>query len=311
MSILAIDFGGTRTRAAWFSADLRLQTRHETPSLVNQAAQTVIERIIMTARSVVPTGQSPSAIGICAPGPLDPYAGVIYHSETLPGWHNIPLAQLVSDAFGERPTFMNNDGNLAALAEYHAGALQDTNPGLFMTISTGIGGGAVLNGQLFTGWGGLAIEPGHMRIPLPDGKVYRLEELSSGTALGYWAQRKLDESSRPSQLRQLQVIDGQAVGNAAKHGDLLALEVVRQAGYWLGIGFANLLHLYNPQAIALAGSVTQLGDLLLEPATQSMLDNLLDPRFYHAGLIRFATLGGDVCLMGAALYAARCLAERD
>jgi glucokinase len=312
MSILSIDFGGTRTRAAWFVADsesnLRRLKRSETPSRVDQPAQAVIDRMIALCREVVPEGVMPAAIGICAPGPLDAQHGVIYHAETLPGWQNVPLARIISGAFGGKPVFMQNDGNLAALAEYQGGALHGANPGIFMTLSTGIGGGAVLDGKLFSGANGLAIEPGHMVFRLPDGKVYRLEDLASGTALGRWARRKLAESDAPSLLREAFTVDGQAVGAAAEAGDALALEVVAQAGYWLGLGFANLLHLFNPQAIALAGSVTRLGDLLLDPARQTLVANLLDPGFYHDDLIRYARLGDDVCLTGAALYAVQRLA---
>ena len=104
-------------------------------------------------------------------------------------------------------------------------------------------------------------------------------------------------------LRHISIVDGKAVGNAAQSGDALAVDVVRQAGYWLGLGIVNLLHVFNPHAIALGGSVTHLGDLLLNPAKQAIREHVLDAGFYRNDLIRYAALGDDTGLIGAAAYA--------
>lgn len=307
MGILVIDFGGTRTRAAWVAAvnghSVQLARRQETYSQVNDTQQAVVERIIALGRSVVPPNAQISAIGICAPGPLDADAGVIHHAKTLPGWKDVPLSAQLSAAFDGVPVFMQNDANLAALAEYHAGAGRGTDPMLYLTLSTGIGGGAVIGGRLFTGWRGLAIEPGHQQCRLPDGRFVRLEELASGTGLGNVARQRLANEATPSTLRTLPHVDGRAVGEAARNGDALALEVVQSAGTWLGMGLVNLLHLFNPQAIVLGGSVSLLGELLLAPARAVIDAQLLDRAFYHETLLRAAHFGDDVGLVGAALYA--------
>lgn len=305
MGILAIDFGGTRTRAAFYNDDLQQIARDETRSLVDQPAEAVIERILNTARRVVPAGETISAIGISAPGPLDPRTGIIRHALTLPGWRDTPLAEIVSDAFAGIPAYIENDGNLAALAEYKFGAARGCDPTLYLTLSTGIGGGAIINGNLFTGWSGLAIEPGHMRFTLPSGEVRRLEELASGTGIGLSAQDRLAATTQPSSLRLCATINGQVVGEAAQAGDPLAIEIVHEAGMWLGLGFVNLLHLYSPRVIVLGGSVSKLGDLILNPAWAMIRVHILDERFIPFDLIRLAQLGDDVCLMGAALHARR------
>jgi glucokinase len=307
MSLLAIDFGGTRTRAGWYSDEITLLARAEARSQVEQPVDQVVARIVATARQVIPPGAAPAAIGICAPGPLDAAAGVIHHAATLPGWRDVPLASLISQAFGGVPAFVQNDGNLAAVAEHRLGALRGADPALYLTISTGIGGGAIIDGRLFTGWRGLAVEPGHICIPHPDGSIYRLEQLASGTALGEWGRKALASSDEASALRGMAHVDGQAVGTAALQGDALAGRVVAQAGHWLGVGLATLLHLFNPQAVALGGSVAQLGEALLAPARAAMARCLLDPAFAHEGLLRPAALGDDVCLAGAALHAQACL----
>lgn len=306
MGILAIDFGGTRTRAAFYNDAVEQIARDETRSLVDQPASAVIERILQTARKVVPSGEKIHVIGISAPGPLDAKAGIIRSALTLPGWRDTPLAQIVSSAFGV-PTYIENDANLAALAEYERGAAQGCDPAIYMTLSTGIGGGAVVNGRLFTGWSGLAIEPGHMRFMLPSGEIRRLEELASGTAIGSIARTRLETTNRYSSLRECVVVDGQAVGEAAQAGDGFALEIIHEAGEWLGLGMVNLLHLFSPQVIVLGGSVSKLGDLLLQPAWNVIHAQILDPGFVSPNLIRLAELGDDVCLVGAALYAVRHL----
>jgi len=305
MSILAIDFGGTRTRAAWYSADLEMIARSETPSLVDQPAAHVLKRIIETARSVVPQGMQPAAIGISAPGPLDAPRGVIHHALTLPGWQDVPLAVLLSEAFGGAAAYMQNDANLAAVAEAERGAARGCDPALYLTLSTGIGGGAVIGGRLFTGARGLAIEPGHIQCTLPDGRILRLEDLASGTGIAARARERLQRDDAPSTLRALSEINAKVVGEAAVSGDALAISIIEEAGYWLGLALVDLLHLFNPQVVVIGGSVARLGDLLFDPARKIIRERILHPDFYTEDLIRPAQLGDDVCLVGAALLAAR------
>lgn len=302
--LLAIDFGGTRTRVGWYSEALELLAREEGLSHTEETIEAVINRIISLARRVVPEGVIPKAIGICAPGP-QAYSGYIRYAHTLPTWVNIPLADRISAAFGGAPAHMENDANLAALAEYQFGAAQGADPALYLTVSTGIGGGAIIGGQLFTGWQGLAIEPGHIKFPARDGKIYSLEALSSGTAIGRLASERLVTSDEPSSLRGVERVDGKAVGEAAKQGDPLALAVVSEAGHWLGLGLVAMVHLFNPQVIVIGGSVVNLGELIFAPARQTLSEFLIDPLFNHAELVKVAALGDDVCLMGAAIHAQR------
>ena len=303
---LAIDFGGTRSRAALFDGDLRLFSRAETLSRVHDGPEVVLDRLIALGKSLTGADNEPAAIGIAAPGPLDSAAGLIIKAETLPGWSNVPIAATLSRAFGGAPAFVENDANLGALAEYHLGAGAGADPMIYLTISTGIGGGALVNGELFTGADGLAIEPGHMRLTLPNGGIRRWEELASGTALGQLARRQLRAGAAPSILRGFSSIDGKAVGEAAWAGDEFACDCVRQTGIWLGLGLVNLLHLFNPAAIVLGGSVMKLGDLILNPARKVIDEQALYEGFVSGGLLRAAKLGDDVCLVGAALHARQC-----
>jgi glucokinase len=300
--ILSIDFGGTRTRVGWFSEKLDLLARDEGASHTEEGSDAVIARIIDLVRRVVPAGGKPSAIGICGPGP-QAYTGLILNAATLPGWDRVPLADRISAAFDGAPAHMENDANLAALAEYHFGAARGANPAIYLTVSTGIGGGAIIDGKLFTGWRGLAIEPGHLKFPAPNGRLYSLEAFSSGTGIGRLARERLERDDEPSTLRHVPVVDGKAVGEAAAAGDAFALSIVDQAGRWLGLGLVNLVHLFNPQVIVIGGSVVNLGDLIFAPARQILAESLIDPLFNDPNLIRIAELGDDVCLIGAALHA--------
>lgn len=298
---LAIDFGGTRSRAALFDDELRLLRRAEMLSRVAAGPEIVLGRLVDLGKSLLDAATEVASIGIAAPGPLDTAAGVIIKAETLPGWSQVPIAAALSRAFGGVGAFVENDANLGALAEYHLGAGRGADPLIYLTISTGIGGGAVVGGELFTGADALAIEPGHMRLTLPDGSIRRLEELASGTALGEWAAHDLRTSAMPSILREHEVVDGCAVGAAAVAGDALALAVVTRAGTWLGLGLVNLLHLFNPRAIVLGGGVMRLEDIYLEPARAVIRKHILHEAFYSDDLLRLARFSEDACLIGAAL----------
>ncbi len=300
---LAIDFGGTRSRAALFDRDLRLIRRAETLSRVSDGPEIVLERLIALGETLTNEDDNLASICIAAPGPLDTAAGVIIKAETLPGWSQVPIAETLSRAFGGLPASVENDANLGALAEYHLGAGGGADPMIYLTISTGIGGGAIINGELFNGFSGHAIEPGHMRFTLPAGGIRRWEELASGTALGELARRQLKAGAKPSALREIEAIDGQAVGEAALAGDTFALDCLRQAGTWLGLGLVNLLHIFNPAAIVLGGSVMNLGELILDPARQVIAEQILFEGFLPEDLLRPARFDDDVCLVGAALHA--------
>ena len=251
---LAIDFGGTRSRAALFDEQLNLLRRAETPSRVDEGVEPVLNRLIALGESLLDERMQPTAIGIAAPGPLDTDKGIIIKSRVLPGWSMVEIGPRVSGAFDGAPTVVQNDANLGALAEYQLGAGKGCDPMIYLTISTGIGGGVIIGGELFTGWRGLAAEPGHMRLMAADGTPRRLEELASGTAIGESARRRLRETDTPSSLRSLPVVDGRAVGEAALQGDALALNIVRQAGEWLGFGLVNLLHLFNRKRLSSAAA---------------------------------------------------------
>ncbi len=303
MSYLAIDFGGTRTRVAWYDENLVQCIRDEMLSRVEDGQETVISRMIEFAKRVVPADGQLKGIGVAAPGPLDPHNGVIYHAKTLPGWSNTPLATFLQDAF-QVPIKIDNDANLAALAEFRMGAGQGANPLVYLTLSTGIGGGLIIDGNIFRGWSGLAIEPGHINFRIPDGSIRRLEEVASGTGIGKLAQERLQQQPEiNSSLRGRDKfqITGEDVGTSALQGDVFALSIIKEASMYLGLGIVNIIHLYSPEAIVFGGSMSQLGDLLFASIEKMIEQRVLDARFVPQNLLRVAHFGDDVCLLGASL----------
>jgi glucokinase len=297
MGILAFDFGGTRTRAGYFDDQLSLVQRAEMPSDVLEGPQAVMMRMVALGRKVI--AGDVRAVGVSAPGPLDTRAGVIHHAWTLPGWQNIPIGPWLSEAFGV-PAYVENDANCGALAEYHAGAGRNCDPMIYLTISTGIGGGVVIDGKLFTGWRGLAAEPGHQVFRLPDGRVKKLEELASGTGIAQIARERLATWGDATLLRHSPEVTAKTVGHAAQQGDPLAQAIIHEAAEWLGLGMVNLAHLFNPQAVVIGGSVARLGELLFAPVRAALEAHLLSPDFNAPDLLRPAALGDDACLIGAA-----------
>jgi len=162
---IAVDLGGTNIRAARGTADGRILARASHRTLAAEGEAAVIQRIVQAIREVWPEDGNARAIGISAPGPLDPWKGVIIYAPNLPGWRDVPLRDDIMREF-HVPTRLGNDANLAALAEYRFGAGRGYDDMIYLTLSTGIGGGVICGGRLLLGAKGFAAELGHMSVDL-------------------------------------------------------------------------------------------------------------------------------------------------
>ncbi len=301
--IIAVDLGGTRMRAARLDPQLNILERTEVPTLAEQGPDKVIERMIRLIQDVWPApGTVVSSIGVSSPGPLNPVTGVVLAPPNLPGWHNIPLAQRLQEAFG-LPVYIGNDANVAILAEVARGAAQGSKHAIYLTLSTGIGGGVLIDGRLLLGQEGFAAEIGHMLLVV-DGHVSSLEKEAAGPALARQVRMQIEQgrASVLSDLAQgdLARIDGALIGQAAGQGDALALEIIERAGWIIGIGIASLLHLFNPQVIVIGGSVSNLGELLFAPMLASVEAHVIDVGYVQNLRIEKAALGENVSIVGAA-----------
>jgi glucokinase len=306
--ILAVDLGGTQIRAALCDPTGQIYHRVANLTLASEGLERVLGRIYQTideAVAGVPAEQI-VAIGIGAPGPLNPTTGVIREAPNLPGWANVPLRNLIGERY-QRPTFLGNDANLAALAEHLYGAARGVPDMIYLTISTGIGSGVISGGRLLLGAQGLAAEAGHTVVE-PSGPVCscglrgHLEALAAGPAITRDVVGRIKAGKKSLLVRlvdgDLGRINARLVNEAAQAGDKLSIGAYRRAGRYLGIGIANLLHLFNPRSVVLGGSVTKAGKLLLEPM-QETIRQLTFPQYTEGLSLVAAALGDDVGLMGA------------
>ena len=278
MDILIVsDIGGTQMRVAAFDADTLTQVAHKRiPTQGNNQLPT--DRLIQLI-SEIGKDHKIKAVGIAAPGFLDPKKGVVYEAPNIPGWNNLELKKIIEGSI-KAPVFIGNDANMAALGEWKYGAGKGHKDILYLTISTGIGSGVIIDGQLLLGHRGLAAEFGHVTID-PNGPICgcghpgHLEAFSSGTAIRKYVMEELSKGV-PSLLSSNEHLSSKDIYLAAMKNDNLAVEAFSRAGKYLGIAIANFLHMLNPSIVILGGGVTQAGDLLLTPLKES-LNNQLCP----------------------------------
>ncbi len=304
-SIIGIDLGGTRLRVARVDRDMNIINRKEILTRAEQGPDSTIERMIELIREMLPTEPNSivSGIGISAPGPSNPNTGVVVAPPNLPGWHNVPIVQILQKEFGFS-TFLGNDANVAVLAEIARGAARGYRHVVFITISTGIGGGVVSDGRLLLGKDGLGAEVGHIQMLVEGDHVSSLEREAAGPALARRAVAAL-EAGQTSLMREmvngdLERLSGSVVGQAAVQGDPLAVAIVERAGRILGLGIVSLLHLFNPEIIVLGGGVSNVGDLMFNPMREAIHKYSLDSSYWENLQIRPAELGENVSLVGAA-----------
>ena len=309
---VAVDLGGTNIRTIRGTADGTILAR---VSLRTQAAEgeaAVMARILGAIREVWPPDPNDHvhAIGVSVPGPVDPWRGILFNAPNLPGWSYVPLGDLITREF-HVPARLGNDANLAALAEYRFGAGKGHANMVYITLSTGIGSGVIADGRLLLGAKGLAAELGHVCVDLNGprcncGNIGCIEAIAAGPAIAKTAVAKIqagEHSVMPELVSgNLADVSAETVGQAAQMGDALAASIVLHAGRAIGAAIVNLLHAFNPGIVICGGGLTRMGDLLMEPIRQTMVERASD-RDYWVDIV-LASLGDDVALLGALALAA-------
>ncbi len=309
---LAVDLGGTRLRVAVTDEGFRLSGRQEEATALPEGPEGVVRQIgRMMDRSLLDSGVAHArirSVAVGSPGPLDAKLGVIHGAPNLTGWTKVPLKRMLEGRL-DLPVAVVNDANAAALAEHRLGAGRGTRDFVYLTISTGIGGGVIVNGRPLEGASGTAGELGHTTIDRHGpvckcGNIGCLEALASGTAIGERFQHGLQAGRRSSASNWLgpEAASAADVTRAAQEGDLYALEVFTDAAEALGFGVLNCIHTFNPEVIALGGGVTHAGSLLFDPMMR-IVERYAFP--IPRGDVRIvpAELGDDVGLAGAACVA--------
>lgn len=279
--IVGVDLGGTNIAAGAMPTDgTREIAMRMTPTLPEEGATRVVDRIArmiedVIAQTIAETGavrEDFLGVGIGSPGPLDRENGIVIVTPNL-GWRDFPLRDEVAKRVNLKAT-LDNDANCATLGEWWAGAAKGGRNVVGLTIGTGIGGGLILDGKLYHGASDAAGEIGHTTIDSTGrrckcGNYGCLEAYTSGPAIAERAREAID-SDGESILRDmvdgdLSKITAQTVYDASKRGDETARNVVRDTAHFLGVGISNLINIFNPDTVVIAGGVTQAGDALFDP----------------------------------------------
>ena len=309
--VLALDVGGTKLAAGVVTGAGDVLSLVIAPSRAEEGPEQMITRHLELGRRAVEeagvTWPEVRAVGIACGGPLDPVEGIIQSPPNLPGWDDVPLVAVVREAF-DRPTAVENDATAGALAEwwFGAGRARGVRHLVYLTISTGVGGGLILDGRLYRGAAGNAGELGHLTVeyegrPCGCGRRGCLEAYASGTNIAARAREAL-ASGAASSLAGRPAISAKDVAEAAAAGDELARRIWDETTAILGSAMANVLDVFNPDLIVLGGGVTRAGDALLVPVRRAGLAQAMAPASRSADIV-LAGLGEHLGIVAAASVA--------
>ncbi|UOQ45657.1 ROK family protein [Halobacillus salinarum] len=291
---IGIDLGGTNVRVGTINEKGEIKELLQNTTEAEKGYDYTKSKMVDMVRTIR-EGQEISGIGIGAPGPLDPKEGLILSPPNLPGWDDIPIVDDLSKVF-QTNVRLSNDANAAALAEAKFGSGQGYESVFYVTVSTGVGGGLVVNGNVFEGAQGYAGEIGNM-ILNPYGYQQSnlnrgsLESHASGTAIGKIAEERYEISGGAEEVFRL-----------ARTGDENAAAVVNEAIDYLAMGLANITHVINPSVFVLGGGVMKSESLILPPLKEK-LKSYVYPGLVPEITLKLASLGGSAGVIGAALLA--------
>jgi len=315
--VIGVDLGGTKAIAGAVDASLAVhyRGRREVPTSDLDALLETLTELVEEVREAV--GGEVEGVGFGIPCLIDQDRGLAASSVHLP-INGVAFADVMAERVG-LPVFMDNDGNLALLAEQRAGAAHGERNAVMLTLGTGIAGGIVIGGELYRGSQGAAGEFGHM-IVWADGPACGpgcrsrgcLEALVSGTALSREA-LALASRSPASRLGQAlaagREVSGPLVTELAFDGDGDALALLEELGTWLGIGLVNVVNIFNPDVVVIGGGVIAAGELILAPARRVLAERALAFPAEHVR-VEAAHFGAESGMLGAALFARERLGER-
>ncbi len=312
--VIGVDLGGTQIRVGLVREDGRVLRREALPTQPQEGRDAVVWRIVQLVRSVsAKVGiDEVAGVGVAAPGPVNLHSGVVRLAPNLEGWVDVPLQRLLQEQLHTR-VYLGNDANLAALGEHTFGAGRHVNDMIYITVSTGIGGGIIVGGRLLVGHNGYGAEIGHHTVAdsgprCKCGNIGCLEAVASGTAIAREG-RVAIVSEEETLLRELcegnvWKLDARQVAEAATRGDAVARQIMHRAGHYLGVGIVNMMHIFNPQRIILGGSVMKAGRFITDPMWE-----VVNTRSWAISREDFdiveAALGDNVGILGAAALVLR------
>lgn len=311
-----VDLGGTKILALVCDGTGGIVGTVRVPTLAHEGPDAVIERIARaleeaTAEAGAMTADV-AAVGIAAPGPIDFAAGLITDPPNLPGWHNVPLAAHLRERLGV-PVRLENDANAGAVGEHRYGAGRGYRHLVYVTASTGIGGGVIIDEALYTGASGAAGEIGHLGVAAAGpscgaGHPGCLEAYAAGAGIAARAQEAID-AGRMARLARMAErtppLTAETVYLAAQQGESEAVAIIESAGRYLGIGLASIINAFNPQAVVIGGGLVNMGDAYLGPAIEVARTRSFPQSFADVRIVEW-----ELGEMGTALGAMRIAQDR-
>ncbi|KYH29062.1 MULTISPECIES: ROK family protein [Clostridium] len=306
--VIGIDLGGTKISGAVADFDGNIVSQYTIPTKAEEGEEAVLQRIILVIEKVIEESKVAKdkivTIGIGSPGPLDAKEGKIITTPNLP-FRNFNLVKPLKDKFNI-PVYLDNDANVAAMGEYIFGAGKGTSNMIFVTVSTGIGGGAILNGKIYRGNTSNALEIGHMTLEKDGprcncGNYGCAEALASGTAIGRLAKEEIAKGVKTS-LTTYENVTSYEVFKEAEKGDAVAKAVLDKALNYLGICIANIIVSFDPEMVIIGGGVSKGGDIVFKKV-QEVVNKRCFKSMAESTKIVPAGLGTNAGLMGAVALA--------
>lgn len=312
-STLALDIGGTKLAVGVVAPDGSVHGLQVRPTDKHEGPDAVIARLFaMGHEAIAEAGVEVAAVGISCGGPLDAEAGVVMRPLNLPDWDDVPLGPLAARAFGV-PAHLVNDATAGMLGEAAHGAARGADNAIYLTLSTGVGGGAILGGRPHRGAAGNGGEFGHVCVR-PHGRRCTcgrngcLEAYASGTSIAARAREALATTSEPTVLAALPTVRAEDVVAAAQAGDRLARRLWDETMDVVGQAVTDLVNTFEPEVVVLGGGVTRAGDELFETVRRIVAETAMAPAAAAVRIER-AELAPYECLVGAAVHAATRIEE--
>lgn len=312
--ILGVDLGGTNVRAAVLDKQGKMLGAGRAPSMATDGVELTIGQIVSAAKTAMRSAgvdeKMVAGIGIGVPGHIDEKHGVVlwapnFYDRGQP-YRNVPLSRPIEEQVN-LPVYMGNDANVAALGEFRFGAGRNTRSLVMLTLGTGIGGGIILDGKLWTGSTGGAGEIGHLVVAAGErggaAAFGSLESMGQIAAIVERAARKICQGRRTILTDKVdydwRLLTPKDIADAAQEGDAVALEVFEETGYYVGLGIASIVNLLNPEMVVVGGGVALAGDLIFDPIRRSARANGIKTMMDVCPIVP-AKLGDDAGIYGGA-----------
>lgn len=309
---IGIDVGGTNVKIALVDGEGKIIYSNSVPTYAQMGYEYTVNNIKQAIRDLMKETNTDAkeieGIGFDFPGQVDYKTGVVKLAPNIPGWVNVPIAQMIEEEFNI-PTRIDNDVRCAALGELKFGAGKGCKNFVCITVGTGIGSGLVINGQLVRGAANAAGEIGHIKLQMNGGPICGcgdtgcLEAFASGPSIVAMAQEYL-KGGKSTKFREMAGADGEItpyiVAKAAEAGDPVAKRIFEIVGTYIGMGLVSVINLLNPEKVIIGGGVAAAGDLLLDPIRKTIKERAMVVAGNSVEIVP-AELGNSAGVIGASM----------